>query len=289
MDVRGRAGRSSGGAHYSDAAPQCAAGFGRSRRGQLGRIQPMAADHGAVQQQHRHVQAVAAGQLRVGVDVHELDGRQRQRLRAAEQLELREHLLAQPAAFAVQQRRAAARVPRRAAGRRSAARRCGRCCERQRRDRSAPTSAMDRTVSGGTSPTAVTLWPSIDRRERRGGAASAPPRRARRRLGSRGGGASGRLSTNTDTEARPSENTRCATGPRRSRASPARPARVMRKPGGSCVRIPQRDVRRAAPGAAPGSGAQPLEALGRDLRLEGGIGDVRVDAQLQARRTRSAR
>jgi hypothetical protein len=42
---------------------------------QLGYIQPVAADHGPVQKQYRHIEAVAAREDRVAVDVHHLNRR----------------------------------------------------------------------------------------------------------------------------------------------------------------------------------------------------------------------
>ena len=64
--------------------------------------------------------------------------------------------------------------------------------------------AMNSTVFGGTSPTAVTWWPSTTVEN-----ADEEPTRA----GPSAGLVSGlRGSTNTDTEATPSVNTRCATG-----------------------------------------------------------------------------
>src|ERR1700743_2029968 len=69
---------------------------------------------------------------------------------------------------------------------------------------------MKRTVAGGTSPTAVTLWPSMTVEK-----ADEEPTRA----DSSAGGSSGEVlrwdfsSTNTDTEASPSVNTRWSTGP----------------------------------------------------------------------------
>src|SRR6185312_3971721 len=55
----------------------------------------MAADHRAIEEQHRHVEPVAAPKDGIGVHVYHLDGRHRQGLR--ERLQLREHLLAERA------------------------------------------------------------------------------------------------------------------------------------------------------------------------------------------------
>jgi hypothetical protein len=56
----------------------------------------MAANYGAIEKQHRHVEAVAAHKLRVVVHVPDLECRQRQR--TPEPPERGEHLLAQLAA-----------------------------------------------------------------------------------------------------------------------------------------------------------------------------------------------
>jgi len=60
---------------------------------QLIAVQAMSAHHGPVQQQHRHLEPVTALQLRVGIDVDDLEWRKRQR--AAEGGELLKHLIAQ--------------------------------------------------------------------------------------------------------------------------------------------------------------------------------------------------
>lgn len=60
---------------------------------QLGPIQAVAAHQRAIEKQHRDIVPVAACQKRIGVDVDELDGRQRHR--PAKSGKLREHLLAQ--------------------------------------------------------------------------------------------------------------------------------------------------------------------------------------------------
>ena len=60
---------------------------------QLIAVQAMSADYRAVQQQHRHLEPVTALQLRVRIDVEQLEGRQRQR--TAELGELSEHLITQ--------------------------------------------------------------------------------------------------------------------------------------------------------------------------------------------------
>ena len=55
----------------------------------------MAADHRAVEEQYRDIEAVAASEDRIGVDVHHFDRRQRHA--PTERLQLREHLLAEVA------------------------------------------------------------------------------------------------------------------------------------------------------------------------------------------------
>jgi hypothetical protein len=53
----------------------------------------MAANDDFIQQQHRHVEAESAGQLRVGVDIHNFDRRQFDR--AFQRFKLGEHFVAQ--------------------------------------------------------------------------------------------------------------------------------------------------------------------------------------------------
>jgi hypothetical protein len=62
----------------------------------------MTAHHGAIEQQHRNVEAVAPRQLRVRIYVHEVQGRQAAAV--AERLQLGKHFLAQAAVFTVKQR-----------------------------------------------------------------------------------------------------------------------------------------------------------------------------------------
>src|SRR5689334_20857077 len=62
------------------------------------RIQGVMANHAAIEQEHRHLEAIATRQLRIGVDVD--DGNRGQTLVALEVCEPMEHLLAQPAALA---------------------------------------------------------------------------------------------------------------------------------------------------------------------------------------------
>ena len=115
---------SSGGAHYIDgsggkgvcavareAAPAgvpadgsggLPVGISSQQARQLGRIQLRSADHSAIQQKHRDVQSVPSGELRVGVHINPLHGRQGDA--ATKLLELRQHFLAKTAVFAVEQR-----------------------------------------------------------------------------------------------------------------------------------------------------------------------------------------
>ena len=60
---------------------------------ELGRIEPVAAHHGAIEQQYRHVEPMAPVELGVAIDVDDFDRRQRDA--AAQSLELREHFLTQ--------------------------------------------------------------------------------------------------------------------------------------------------------------------------------------------------
>ena len=105
----------------------------------------MAANHRAIEEQDRYVEAVAAAQLRVAVHIPDLQCRQCQR--APEPLERGEHLLAQLAASALHERKGHARP-----------RQC-RCCTGSVGSCAMACTwvAISRTVSGGTSPTAVTL------------------------------------------------------------------------------------------------------------------------------------
>jgi hypothetical protein len=101
-------------------------------------------DDAAIQEQHRHIEAVPALQNGVAVDVDHFDGRKRSR--ASQRMQLAQHLVAQLTVVAMDDRQA----------RRQIAQWWG----------PLPTPAwtelaMKRTVCGGTSPTAVTLWPSI--------------------------------------------------------------------------------------------------------------------------------
>ena len=108
-------------------------------------VQAVAAHHRAIQKQHRDVQPVAALQGRVGIHVHQRHGRQPHP--APEAPELPEHGLAQLALVPLHEGEACGCThgwPWTAAGARVAF----------------TWVAMNCTVSGGTSPTAVTRCPS---------------------------------------------------------------------------------------------------------------------------------
>ena len=126
---------------------RCATCRGAARRAQQPRqlfpVQVVAADDHAIQQQHRHIEAVTATQLRVRIDVDYLEGRQRQR--TAERGEVREHLITQLTVAPMHDRE----PPGEHAQRPGAVASCA-----------FSWLAMKRTVAGGTSPTAVILWPS---------------------------------------------------------------------------------------------------------------------------------
>lgn len=109
----------------------------------------MAAHDRAVEQQHRDVEAMTAPENGIGIDVDELEGRQRER--TGERGEILRHDLAQLAVVALHQRQARGRGRLRWHGlQRRVAAGIVAC--------SALTwVAMKRTVAGGTSPTAVIL------------------------------------------------------------------------------------------------------------------------------------
>jgi len=71
---------------------------------QLILIQAEMAHLGAIEQKDRDLNAVAALQLRIGVDVHDIHRRQRKG--APECLQVRNHLVTQTAAIAVHERQA---------------------------------------------------------------------------------------------------------------------------------------------------------------------------------------
>jgi len=126
---------------------------------ELRAVQAMAADDRPVEQQHRNIESVAPPQLRIRIDVEHLERRQLER--APERRKLREHLLAEAAVVALHEGEL-----HRAPGVRTRPR--AQCSgtsaggtEGDALTGSAFTElAMNRTVSGGTSPTAVTGCPS---------------------------------------------------------------------------------------------------------------------------------
>ena len=118
----------------------------------------MAADHRAVEEQHRHIEAVAAPENRIGVDVHHFDRRQWHA--SPERLQLGEHLLAEVAVAPVDYSEDGALQCRggvRANGPPgSGASEAGGGADPDAFS-AFTAAAMKRTVCGGTSPTAVTL------------------------------------------------------------------------------------------------------------------------------------
>jgi hypothetical protein len=108
----------------------------------------MAAHDRAIEQQHRHVQPMPTPQLGIPIHVDDVDGRQRDAPGKSGQL--LQHFLAQLAVAPVHDRQTRPHLRTRqwladAGAGGPAAFTC---------------VAMNCTVSGGTSPTAVTLWPS---------------------------------------------------------------------------------------------------------------------------------
>lgn len=65
-------------------------------------VQPVPAHHGTVEEQDGDVQAITAGQFRIGIDVHDADGGKRDP--ASQGLELGHHLIAQIAVLPVYHR-----------------------------------------------------------------------------------------------------------------------------------------------------------------------------------------
>ncbi len=107
---------------------------------QLVRVQPVPAHDGAVEEEDGDVEPVAAQQLRVGIDVDDVQGREGQG--ATQSLELQDHFVTQVAPLAVHDRQT------------------GRHWDQCLAPCALSEFAMKRTVAGGTSPTAVTLCPS---------------------------------------------------------------------------------------------------------------------------------
>ena len=111
----------------------------------------MPAHYGAIEEQYRDIQAIAAQKLRVGIDVHDTDRRQRDS--APEGLELGHHLIAQVAILPVHHRQSGLSRMRPRAQWRGPLTAVGPCEENE--------LAIERTVAGGTSPTAVTFLPPM--------------------------------------------------------------------------------------------------------------------------------
>ena len=106
---------------------------------QLVRVQAVPAHDSAVEQEDGDVEPVAAPQVRVGVDVEDVDGGQGQG--APQSLQLQDHFVTQIAPLAVHDRQTGRHLSQ-----------CLAPCAFSE-------FAMKRTVAGGTSPTAVTLCP----------------------------------------------------------------------------------------------------------------------------------
>lgn len=133
----GRAGDSAGASHSP--VPQ--------QPHELEPVETVAAHERAVQQQHRHIESVAALQLLIRVDVDNLDRRQRHA--GTEDGELAEHLLTQCAVVTLHDGKTRGGHRRQRVGVPTATGPWACTCV-----------AMNCTVAGGTSPTAVILWPS---------------------------------------------------------------------------------------------------------------------------------
>jgi 23S rRNA G2445 N2-methylase RlmL len=110
---------------------------------QFSGIQPMAAHDGAIQEQHRDIQSIAALQFRVGIDIHHLQGRQWRF--TSQPGELRHHLVAQLAVLTMHEGEAHPYF--------------GPWAGSAAADRFINASMMKRTVAGGTSPRATNLCP----------------------------------------------------------------------------------------------------------------------------------
>ena len=90
------------GAHYIEGGPAVSVGLSGAQNSQQFRcIQPVAAHHRAVQQQHRHVQTMAALQIRVGIHVDSV--KRRQRMAPGQGRQFRRHLVTQFAVLAMQE------------------------------------------------------------------------------------------------------------------------------------------------------------------------------------------
>src|SRR6187401_3036264 len=186
------------------------------------------ANHAAIEQQHRHFEAELTDELGVGVDIDH--GHGRDGLGSLELGQLVEHLVTEPASLAgdddealFQSRLLAAGHLRWGASPMAA----GGCWDLE----ALTCLAKNSTVVGGTSPTAVTWWPSTTVEN-----ADDEPTREGPSAGLR---SALRGSTNTETEAIPSVNTRCATGSLEPGMACAERC-AIRKPGGKRV-APQSD------------------------------------------------
>ena len=110
------------------------------------------ANRTAIEQQDGHLEAVLARQLGGGIDVD--DGDRRQTLVAFQLGELVEHVLAEPAALAAQDHEACRQAHWLRGGEMPWVTGAGLAAV------AFTCLAMNCTVFGGTSPTAVTWWPS---------------------------------------------------------------------------------------------------------------------------------
>src|SRR5690348_16165587 len=175
------------------------------------------ANHAAIEHEHRHFEAELPDQFGVGVDVD--DGHCRNGLGSFELGQFVKHLVTEPTSLAGDDDeplfhgcgylRGGGASPMAPAG--------GWPLE------ALTCLAKNSTVVGGTSPTAVTWWPSTTVEN-----ADEEPTRE----GPSAGLISGlRGSTNTETESTPSVNTMCATGSREPGIACAERL-AMRKPGG---------------------------------------------------------
>ena len=118
---------------------------------ELLRIQPVPAHQAPVEKQHRHIQPVASEQLGVAIDVYYCDRGQAHLESQGPQL--RHHFVAQITALPVHHGQVGMAGARARAQWRGPLIGAGPCVEKE--------LAMERTVSGGTSPTAVTFLPPM--------------------------------------------------------------------------------------------------------------------------------
>jgi hypothetical protein len=125
---------------YAAPGTVAARGLYAKEASQLVGVQAVPAHDGAVEEKDGDVDPVAAQQLGVGIDIHDVDGREGQG--APHGLQLQNHFVTQIAPLAVHDRQTGRHWSQCLAP----------CALRE--------FAMKRTVAGGTSPTAVTLCPS---------------------------------------------------------------------------------------------------------------------------------